>query len=132
MSPKKLPTRHADMHQARARRKIAQKYLEVADVVAVEDGAAVNVCVGLTVLAGIAAGDAICIAAKGERYSGQDHAAAAELLAQVDATLGKRLRQLADLKPGSHCGDALLSGEDRRNALRSAGVLVQAAAERAP
>lgn len=132
MSPKKLPTRQADMHHARARRKIAQKYLEAADMVAVEDGAAVNVCVGLAVLAGIAAGDAICIAAMGERYSGQDHAAAAELLSRVDATLGKRLRQLADLKPGSHYGDALLGGQDRRNALRSAGVLVQAAVDRVP
>lgn len=58
MSPKKLVTRRADPGQARARRTIAQKYLEVSDLVAAESGAAINVCVGLAVLAGIAAGDA--------------------------------------------------------------------------
>jgi hypothetical protein len=132
MSPKKLPTRQADMSQARGRRRIAQKYIEVAEVVAAEDGAALNVCVGLAVLAGIAAGDAICVAATGERYSGQDHAAAADLLTRVDSSLGKRLRQLVGLKPASHYGETLLSVDDRKTALRSAQVLVRAAAERAP
>jgi len=120
------------MPQARSRRQIAQKYLEVADVVAVEDGAAINVAVGLAVLAGIAAGDAICISATGERYSGSDHSAAAELLSRVDAKLGKRLRQLIDLKPGSHYGDRLLSAQDRSIALRAAAALVAAALERVP
>jgi len=132
MSPKKLITRRADPGQAKARRRIAEKYLEVADLVADEDGAAVNVCVGLTVLAAIAAGDAICIMATGERYAGHDHIAAAELLERVDAALGRRLRQLVGLKPGSHYGDSLLSVEDRKTALRSARVLVQAAAARTP
>lgn len=104
----------------------------VADVVAVEDGAAINVAVGLAVLAGIAAGDAICISATGERYSGSDHSAAAELLSRVDAKLGKRLRQLIDLKPGSHYGDTLLSAQDRIVALRAAATLVAAAMERVP
>lgn len=58
MNPKKLITRRADPGQASARRKIAQKHLEVAELVAEEGGAAINVCVGLAVLAGIAAGDA--------------------------------------------------------------------------
>lgn len=132
MTPKKLPTRQAAPSQARARRIIAQKYLEVAEVVAAEDGAALNVCVGLAVLAGIAAGDAVCIAATGERYSGRDHAAAAELLTRVDGGLGKRLRQLVDLKAGSHYGENLLGAEDRNRALRSARALVRAALERAP
>ncbi len=132
MSPKKLPTKTAGTAEARARRKIAQKYFEVADVVATEDGAAINICIGLAVLAGIAASDAICIAAIGERYSGHDHAGAADLISRVDASLGRRLRQLVDLKPGSHYGDALLSTADRKNALRSAQILVEAAAERAP
>lgn len=132
MSPKKLTTRRADPGQARARRRIAQKYLEVADLVADEDGAAVNVCVGLAVLAGIAAGDAICIAATGERYAGQEHAAAAELLERVDAALGRRLRQLVGLKPGSHYGEHLLGNDDRKAALRAAHTLVQAATDRLP
>lgn len=132
MSPKKLLTRRADPAQARARRQLAQKYLEVADLVADEDGTAVNVCVGLAVLAGIAAGDALCITASGERYSGQDHAAAAELLERIDTTLGKRLRQLVGLKPGSHYGDNLLNADDRKTALRCAHVLVEAATVRVP
>lgn len=132
MSPKRLTTRPADQGQSRARRKIAQKYLEVADLVADEDGAAINVCVGLAVLAGIAASDAICGAATGERSAGQDHAAAAELLQRVDSALGARLRQLVALKPSSHYGERLLSAEDRAAALRSARLLVDAAALRAP
>lgn len=132
MAPKKLPTRRAEPQQARTRRKIAQKYLEVAELMVAEDGAAINVCVGLAVLAGIAAGDAICIAATGERYSGQDHAGAADLLGRVSAELGKRLRQLVDLKPGSHYGDRLLNDDNRGTALRAARSLVEAAAERAP
>ncbi len=132
MSPAKLLTRKAGMPQARSRRQIAQKYLEVADVVAIEDGAAINVAVGLAVLAGIAAGDAICISATGERYSGSDHSAAAELLSRVDAKLGKRLRQLIDLKPGGHYGDRLLDAQDCSIALRADATLVAAALERVP
>jgi hypothetical protein len=131
MSPKKLVTRRADPGQARARLRIAQKYLEVAELVATEDGAAVNVCVGLAVLAGISAGDAVCIVATGERYSGQDHMSAAELLERVDAGLGKRLRLLVGLKPGSHYGEQLLGIDDRKTALRAAQALVRAATERA-
>lgn len=130
MTPKKLTTRHADPGHAKARRRIAEKYLEVAELISSEDGAAVNVCVGLAVLAGIAAGDAICIAATGERYAGQDHAAAAELLERVDAAAGKRLRQLVGLKPGSHYGDDLLCDVDRKTALRCAAALAEEARTR--
>lgn len=130
MSPRKLVTRRADPGQAKTRRRIAQKYLEVAEIVADEDGTAVNVCVGLAVLAGIAAGDAICIVATGERYAGTDHAAAAELLRRVDSDLGQQLRRLIEFKPGSHYGDRLLTSGDRKSALHSARVLVLAAIER--
>lgn len=101
MTPKKLTTRQEARSVAVGRRRIAQKYLEVAELIATEDGTAINVAVGLAVLAGIAAADSICIAATGERYSGQDHAAAAELLGRVDRNLGRRLRDLVDLKPAS-------------------------------
>lgn len=130
MSPKKITTRKADRSVARGRHDVAAKYLEVAELVATEDGPVVNVAVGLAVLAGIAAGDAVCIAATGERYSGQDHAAAADLLEAVDGNLGRRLRSLIALKPASHYGDALLKVPDRTRALRAARVLVEAAAAR--
>ena len=55
MNPKPQRTRPGDRSAARARRQIAEKYLEVADVIASEDGAAINVCVGCAILAGIAA-----------------------------------------------------------------------------
>lgn len=130
MSPRRLTTRAGDDAQARGRRNVAEKYLEVADVVAVEDGTAVNVCVGLAVLAGIAASDAICLTATGERYSGTDHAAAAELLGRVDAPMGKHLRRLVALKPASHYGERLLDGTDRAAALRAAQALVSEAVRR--
>lgn len=132
MSPKKLATRPGTPGEARGRRKIAQKYLEVAELVEADNGTAVNVCIGIAVLAGIAAGDAISIAAIGERYSGPDHAAAADLLARVDPELGKRLRDLVNLKPASHYGNSLLSQSNRTRALRAAAALVEEAARRAP
>lgn len=132
MSPKRLTTRPGEPGEARGRRKIAQKYLEVAELAGTEGGAAVNVCIGVAVLAGIAAGDAICIAAIGQRYSGADHAAAADLLTRVDPNLGRGLRELLDLKPASHYGNSLLSETNRRRALRAASALVDEAASRAP
>lgn len=127
MSPKKLQTRPGDAAQARSRRAIAQKYLEVAELIATEDGVSVNVCVALAVLAGIAAGDAICMSAIGERYSGPDHSAAAHLLARVDTSAGRELQRLVALKAASHYGERLLDDNDRKAALRAAGNLVQEA-----
>lgn len=130
MTPKKLQTRPGDAGQARARRLMAAKYLEVADLVATEDGPAVNVSVGLAVLAGIAAGDAICLSGTGERYAGTDHAAAADLLARVDTEMGRRLRRLVALKPASHYGERLLDVRDRVAAVRDARELVAEAIRR--
>jgi hypothetical protein len=130
MSPAKLTTKPADRAWARGRRQVGEKYLEVAGVVDAEDGTAINVCVGLLVLAGIAAGDAICAAALGERYSGPDHSAAATLLGRVDRKLGRRLKALVDLKPGAHYGNALLSPRQRDTAMKAAAELVAAARDR--
>lgn len=102
----------------------------MADLVASEGGEVINVCVGLCVLAGIAAGDAICVAAIGEHYAGQDHRAAAELLSQVDAEAGKHLHKLVNFKPAAHYGDRLLSVKDRTAALSSTKKLVTKARER--
>lgn len=130
MSPSKLTTRPADRAWAQGRRRVGEKYLEVAGVASSEDGEAINVCVGLCVLAGIAAGDAICAVALGERYSGQDHASAAALLGRVDRTLGNKLRALVALKPGSHYGNALLTAGQRDAAVKAAGALIMEARTR--
>lgn len=130
MNPKKHRTSSGDWVAARFRRQVAEKYLEVADLIAAEDGASVNVCVGTAILAGIAAGDAVCLAAIGERYAGPDHAAAAIFLSAVDQELGKRLRSLVQLKAAAHYGDHLLSTDDRTKALRQANALVHAAQQR--
>jgi hypothetical protein len=130
VSPKKLPTRSATRAEGTGRCRVAEKYLEAAELVSTEDGAAINVAIGIAVLAGIAAGDAICIRSIGERYSGTDHAAAADLLGQVDKALAAELRDLVDLKPKSHYGGALLRTQDRTRALRAASTLVAAALAR--
>lgn len=130
MTPKKLRTRAGGQAEARNRRLVAEKYLLVAEMTAGEDGATINVTVGVAVLAGIAAGDAICMAAIGEYYSGPDHAAAADLLARVDAKLGKRLADLVELKPASHYGSKILDDDDRTKALRHAAALVKEARAR--
>ncbi len=132
MSAKKLQMKRTQPGEGRGRRQVAEKYLEVATVISVEDGAAINVCVSVAVLAGIAAGDAICSAALGERYSGSDHETAADVLARVDDKLGKSLRDLIKLKSTSHYGFDLLSPAQRRTALRCAGALVDEARLRQP
>jgi hypothetical protein len=124
VTPKRLTTRRVEKPWGQGRSRVAQKYYEAADLVASEGGEAINVCVGLCVLAGIAAGDAICVAAIGERYSGLDHGAAAELLSQVDAEAGRQLKKLVNLKPSAHYGDALLSAGDGTAALSAAKKLM--------
>ena len=64
MTPRKLQTRPGGPGDAKGRRLVAEKYLEVADLTSSEDGATINVTVGIAVLAGIAAGDAICLAGR--------------------------------------------------------------------
>jgi hypothetical protein len=124
MSPKKVQTTATKPGEGKGRRQVAEKYLEVAQLIDAEDGAAINVCVGVAVLAGIAAADAVCAAALGERYSGPDHDMAVEVLGRVDSKLGKQLRDLVSLKNISHYGFNLLSGSQRKTALRCAASLV--------
>lgn len=130
MSPKKLPTNPVDSEFSRQRLRFAEKYLEVADLAASEEGESTNVAVGLAVLAGIAASDAICGMALGEHYSGRDHEAAADLLARVDRTLGKQLKSLINMKQRSHYGTELLTTDACKRALRAATALTDAAITR--
>lgn len=110
--------------------RVGKKYLEVADLLAGETDASINVCVGVAVLAGIAAADTVCAAALGERYSGPDHVSAAALLGRVDQALGRRLKRLIQLKSESQYGAGLLSAHDRDVALREAAALIAEAERR--
>lgn len=116
---------------ARNRRIIATRYLEVAELAADEEGpGANNVVIGIAVLAGIAASDAICLSATGMRYAGEDHAEAARVLGRTDRRLGQELGKLVRLKPGAHYGSTFISDADRVRALRAAATLVRSATER--
>jgi len=132
MNPKKLQTRPVHTGEGRGRRRVAETYLEVAELIDSQDGTAINVCVGVAVLSGIAAGDAICAAALGERYAGPDHEAAADLLSRVDHRLGAKLLDLVGMKGTSHYGHTLLAAADRTKALRAASALVAEARLRQP
>lgn len=127
MTPSAITTTPGDRGQARARCRIAQRYLEVAELVAQEGGATNNVCVGVAVLAGIAAGDAICLMAEGHRHSGSNHQDAARLLERNDRDSGRRLRSLLTLKAESHYGHGLISDRERDRALTWARQLVERA-----
>lgn len=130
MTPRRASTRPAGRAEAKSRLRLASKYLEAADLVATEDGEAINVAIGMAVLSGIAAADAICISALGERSSAADHAAAVGLLAQVNRQLSLRLRTLMDLKAAAHYGDLLLGKRDLTSAMRAARTLVDEARAR--
>ena len=130
MSPKKLDTKVADKAWGKGRLEVGWKYHEIAELTAEEGGAGINVCVGLCVLAGIAASDTISAYAIGERYSGSNHQDAASFLKGIDSAAGASLLKLVGLKPKAHYGAGLLTDKDRAMALRTATSLLEAAQKR--
>lgn len=122
--------KRVDRAFARGRRQRAHGFLEAARAIAATDHADANACVSNAVLAGIAAGDAICAAALGEISVSQHHGDAADLLASVDRDLGRRLTTLVGLKSQSQYGASLIGAANLRIALRCAEALVAAATER--
>ncbi|WP_109505343.1 hypothetical protein [Nocardioides speluncae] len=131
MTPTNQKTRPGGRGEARNRRDIAAKYLEAGELAATEEGpAANNVVVGICVLAGIAAGDALCLTSVGERYAGQDHAEAAAFLRRIDPARGRDLAALVRLKPIAHYGTGFVKDAERTRALRAARALVESATER--
>ncbi|MBI1376749.1 MAG: hypothetical protein GC157_04600 [Frankiales bacterium] len=91
-----------------------------------------GVAAGLAVLAGIAASDAICAARLGEIHRGDDHRAAADLLAGAvpDGTkLSATFKRLIDLKDEAHYGVMLIPTQRARHAIRWAATLVSRAQE---
>jgi hypothetical protein len=91
-----------------------------------------TVAAGCAVLAGIAAADAICCAVTGTRYRGSDHRQAADFLETVtgDQGLGKKLRDLVDLKDAGHYGLHDVAPDKARMTVRRASALVDEARAR--
>ena len=126
-----MRTRPGGREEAAARLRIARKYLDVAELADSELGMATNnVVAGVCVLAGIAAADALCLSALGDRYAGTDHAEAVTLLRTVDRRAADDLAKLVRLKPAAHYGHSFISDTDRKKALQAAQHLVEAAAAR--
>lgn len=91
-----------------------------------------NASVSNAVLAAIAASDAACCAAIGERSRGQAHDQAADLLGSVEPggpQAAKALRRVLGLKDAAQYGVSRVSDANRKTAIRQATVLVEFAGE---
>ncbi|MEV0288906.1 hypothetical protein AB0H36_32710 [Kribbella sp. NPDC050820] len=115
--------------QAAVRLTHARAFIEVADLVGdVDDELANdNVAAALAVLAGIAAADAACCVALGQRSRGQDHRQAIQLVSQVGSDgqrLARALKRLLDVKDGAHYGAVYVGAKEAMEARRSARILL--------
>jgi hypothetical protein len=126
-------SRPCDAADARKRLADAEKYLEVAELVASEDSLeSHNVAAGLAVLAGIAAVDAACCKALGESSRGPDHRDAASFLRRISPggeAAANDFERLVGLKDKAHYSFLNVSGQDRTGALRRTTQLVDFARE---
>ena len=113
-------------HEVLVRAEMARKFLDVAQIVADDDSddSLPSVAGALSVLAGIAANDAICGHVLKQRPRGQDHAQAVGVLEGIrgaEEGAGALRRLLAD-KDASHHGTTYLSSERARSMVRRAGA----------
>ena len=130
-----MTPRKEDRHRAmtatdvRMRARVARTYLQVAQLAVEEDEAYRQVAAGLAALSAIAAADAVCGHRSGERYAGQDHARAGELLERTQpdgAQLARHFRSVIRDKSAAHYGTEYLTVEKVRTMLRHAEHLVEA------
>ena len=136
MSPAERRTRAATPADAKVLVARATALLTAAELLLEdrEDPAAQSASAAVSVIAGIAASDALCALALGERSRGQDHRAAVGLLAAVvgtDSPLLPMLSRLLDVKDQAHYGTRFIRHEDAMRALRQATALTDAAHEAA-
>jgi hypothetical protein len=125
----KTRTEQCTPEQAQKRLADARKFLELAELASEEsDATSFNVAAANAALAGIAAADAACCSALGERSRGEDHRDAIELVAQVSpggSEAANALRRLLALKNNAEYGLTSLSRANREAALRQARKLVE-------
>lgn len=122
--------RVADMTPAevRVRADAARKFLEVARLLEDEDDTSYRpVRASLAVLAGIAAGDAICGHVLKQRSRGQDHHQAVDLLRRVRGaeTAARALSTLLDIKDAANYGTDGLPADRTAQTLRAAQRVVE-------
>lgn len=123
-------TQSCSKGQARQRFERARSFLDVAELVVDEADPDVEygpVAASLAVLAGIAASDAACCMALGERSRSQNHRDAEALLEQITpggAEAATALRELIDLKDASHYGFSGVGTGELKRALRRARKLL--------
>lgn len=101
---------------AQARAFLAAATLHVDDA----DPANANVSAALSVLAGIAASDAICGHALHTIAQGQDHGEAVALLASVSSPAARRLKTLLSAKTSSQYGSSYVTAARARDLLEQA------------
>jgi hypothetical protein len=116
--------------EARNRRNHARKFLEVAEIAAGDhgqDSEYASVAASLAVLAGIAAADAACCKALGERSRSQDHRDAERFMRRISGgnDAAKQLRALLDLKDEAHYGLFDLGAVELKRALRRARAVLE-------
>ena len=117
--------------EARARLRKAQSFASGAELV-LELGEDTGldlpaVAAALSVLAGIAAADAACCSALGERSRGQDHRQAEQLVATVlphGPQMAKDLKRLLERKDNAHYGVISTTEKEARDMLGWAKRLV--------
>jgi hypothetical protein len=131
MTRQKSQTQPSTLRDARHRLRMARAYVDAAELVLVDDRLEFStVAAGLAVLAGIAAADAICSRGRKMIHRGDDHRAAADLLASTSAD-GKHhkreLVRLLDLKDESHYGLIDVSASRAKSAVKTARRLTDQA-----
>jgi hypothetical protein len=120
----KTRTQPCTADQAAKRMQDARGFLDVAE----RSGEDAGVSAANAVLAGIAAADAACCKALGERSRGQDHRDAIALVGQVSpggAQAANALSRLLSLKNDAEYGLRTLSERNREIALRQARKLIE-------
>jgi hypothetical protein len=110
---------------ARARLTDAVAFLEAARLATNADVIATN-----AIHAAIAAADAICCLALRERSADANHAAAVELLAQVDTRLSAAVRRALDRKTQAAYETRDVSARDAQSCVRQAALLLDDAQRR--
>ncbi len=125
MSRPKGTRKACDTRQARQRLVDARQFLEAAELLDAPDVVATN-----AIHAAIAAADAITCHALGERSSDGSHAAAVDLLRQVDAGLATMLKRALDRKTQAGYESTDISRAEAANCVRWAHHLLTASEAR--